>query len=61
MKRVCNEPLSSALRMTKVDNLFSSSSLENVVKISWYIILAHLMESKVPELFVFNGIVEVLV
>ena len=61
VKSICYEPLGCSLRVTEIDYLRSSCCLQNVVQISRYIILSHFMEGKVPESFVLNGIVQMLV
>jgi hypothetical protein len=47
--------------MAEVDNLVLLGLVTNVVQVGRYIILGHIVEGKVPELAVLNGVLDMLV
>lgn len=50
VKSIGNEELGSSLRVSKVNNLISTSDLSDIVKVRWNIILSHFVEGEIPEL-----------
>jgi len=60
MKSISNEPLSSSLRMSNINDFLSSSLVQDKVEVGRYIILTHFMESEVPELLVIDVVLDML-
>jgi hypothetical protein len=52
VESICNEPLCSTLRVAKIYHLLSPSLIEDIVKVSRDIVLAHISVGEVPVSFI---------
>lgn len=61
VERVSDPELGSALGVTEINQLFSTSYVQNIVEVSRNIILAHFNKGEIPELFVVSCVFDVFI